>query len=181
MKERATNWRSWHVRCAVGSVGVAIAAGLAACSGPFGTPARLPALYVGAVEVQGNGGYVLVSVVDMPAGGIAAIQLGEVGNKAIAYGDIDPASVAVEGKNGFVVLAEAFDAAGGAVIAASGVDGVMDGGILRFTFTVTGDDPTFAVAKTLVKIASDDGEFVEAWTLKTAADAAYVARSETDW
>lgn len=179
MKERATNWRSRHVLCAAGSLGVAIAAGLAACSGLFGTPARLPALYVGAVEVHGHEGYVLVSVVDMPAGGIAAIQLGEVGHKAIAYGDIDPASVAVEGKNGFVVLAVAFDAAGGALIAASGADGVMDGGILRFTFTVTGDDPTFVVAKALVKIASDDGAFVQTWALKTAADAAYVARSET--
>jgi hypothetical protein len=180
MEAYGTKCRSRHARFIAGLMGTAILVGLAACSGLFGTSAGLPTLYVGGVEVRGHEGCVLVSVVDMPAGGLAAIQLGEVGGWAIALGDIDPASVCVLGKNGFVVLAEAFDAAGGAVIAATGRDGVMGGGILRFTFTVTGDAPSFVVSKARARLASGDGEFVETWSLKTAADAVYVARSETD-
>ncbi len=176
MEARKPNWRSRHVRFAVGLMTTAILAGLAACSWLFGTSAGLPTLYVGDVQASGTDGYVLVSVVDMPGGGLAAIQLGEVGDRAIALGDIDPASGCVEGSNGFVVLAEAFDAAGGAVIAATGRDGVMGGGILRFTFTVTGDAPSFVVSKARARLASGDGGFVETWSLKTAADAVYVAR-----
>ncbi|MDD5264789.1 MAG: hypothetical protein PHU43_08120 [Candidatus Bipolaricaulis sp.] len=163
----------------VGALSLAIVLGLSGCGGLFATPAELPTLYVGAVEMQGHEGHVLVSVVNMPAGGLAAIQLGEVSGEAIALGDIDPTSVSVEGKNGFVVLAEAFDAAGGAVIAANGTDGVMDGDILRFSFAITGGDPTFVVERASVTLASDEGEFVETWSLKTAADAAYIARSKT--
>ncbi len=158
---------------ATGSLGAAI--GLVAC-GLFTTPAGLPTLYVGDVQASGNNGYVLVSIVAMPAGGLAAVQFGEMGSEAIALNDIDPASVEVEGQNGFVILAEAFRVSGGAVIAANGSDGVMSGDILRFTFTVTGDNPTFAVTKASVRLVSSDDEFLATWVLKTAADAVYIAR-----
>ncbi len=161
---------------ASGVLGGAIVLGLAACDGIFETSAELPTLYVGDVQARGTDGSVLVSVVGMPAGGLAAIQFGEVCAAAIALSGIDPASVEVEGVNGFVVLAREFDTAGGAVIAANGADGVVGGDILRFTFTVTGVDPTFVVAKALVKLASDECEFVGTWALKTGADAVYIAR-----
>ncbi|MCX6094903.1 MAG: hypothetical protein NTY63_08810 [Candidatus Bipolaricaulota bacterium] len=159
-----------------GALGGAIVLGLAACGGFFAPSTELPTLYVGDVQASGTYGYVLVAVVDMPAGGLAAIQFGEVGSAAIALSDIDPASVEIEGVNGFVVLAEAFGPVGGAVIAASGADGVVGGDILRFTFTVTGDNPMFVVTKASVRLASDEGEFVTAWTLRTSADAVYIAR-----
>ncbi len=150
--------------------------GLAACGGFFAASTELPTLYIGDVQASGTGGYVLVSVVDMPAGGLAAIQFGEVGSAAIALSDIDPASVEVEGVNGFVVLAGVFGIAGGVVIAASEADGVIGGDILEFTFTVTGDNPMFVVTKASVRLASDEGKFVTTWTLRTGADAVYVAR-----
>jgi hypothetical protein len=176
METHGTKCRSRPARFAAGLMGTAVLAGLAACSGLFGTSAGLPTLYVGGVEVRGREGCVLASVVDMPGGGLGAIQLGKVGGEAIALSDIDPASVEVEGVNGFVVLAEAFGPAGGAVIAANGADGVVGGDILRFTFTVTGDAPALVVTKARVVLASDEGEFVETWVVKTAEDAVYVAR-----
>jgi hypothetical protein len=147
----------------------------AACAGFWNTPAQLGKLIAGPVQVTGTAGYVLVSVADMPGGGLAAVQFGTIGGEAIAFTNIDPASIRIEGKNGFVVLAEAFDVTPnkGALIAANGTTGVVGGEILRFTFTVTGANPTFSVTKAKVKLVSDTNAFITAWELSSTA---YYAR-----
>lgn len=158
--------RRWRIGVAAAG-GVVLALIIAACAGFWNTPAQLGKLIVGPVQVTGSEAYVLVSAVDMPGGGLAAIQFGSVGDEAIAFTSIDPASLRIEGKNGFVVLADAFETTPGkgALIAANGTTGVVGGEILKFTFTVTGAHPTFTVTKAKVTLVSDANAFITAWDL----------------
>jgi len=164
-------------RCRIGAVssGVVLLALVAACAGFWDTPTQLGKLIVGLVQTTGTEGFVLVSVADMPGNGLAAIQFGTVGDEAIVFTSIDAASIRIEGKNGFVVLAEAFDVTPGkgALIAANGTTGVVGGEILKFTFTVTGANPTFTVTKTKVRLVGDTNAFITAWELSSTA---YYAR-----
>jgi hypothetical protein len=163
--------RTWRLGAAFAG-GVTIMLAIAACAGFWKTPVQLGKLIVGAVQVTGTTGTVLVSVADMPDGGLGAIQFGTLGNEAITFTNIDPASIRIEGKSGFVVLAQAFAGGSGALIAA-GCDGVVGGEILRFMFTVIGAHPTFAVTKAKVSLVSDGNAFITAWELGTTA---YYAR-----
>ena len=162
-------------RILLGSLAIGLLIVVVACAGFWNTPTQLGKLIVGPVQVAGTGGYVLVSVADMPGGGLAAIQFGTVGGEAIAFTNIDPASIQIEGKNGFVVLAEAFGVTSGkgALIAANGTTGVVGGEILKFTFTVAGANPTFTVTKSKVTLVSDANAFITAWELSSTV---YYAR-----
>jgi len=148
---------------------------LSGCVAFWETPQGTARLMVGDVVVTGTEGSVLVSVANMPGGGVAAIQFGSVGAGALLLSGIDAASVQAEGRNGFVVLAAAFDvtAGEGALVAASGVGGVADGEVLRLTFDVTGPRPSFALAKTRVTLVSAASLWIEDWEV---ADEAYYAR-----
>jgi len=164
-------------RCSwAAALAAAILLALSGCSGFFSTPPQLGTLIVGSVQRTGASGYVLVSVADMPGGGLAAVKLGEVGHEAILLTDIDPASVKIEGKNGFILLAQKFGASGGVVVAADAAGGVVGGEVLKFTFTVTGPNPAFAVVKANIELASDAEAFITTWNLKTTADYDYYTR-----
>jgi len=153
----------------VGALLVCLALGLAGCRGFWNTAIQLPKLIVGPVMVTGTEGYVLISVIDMPDGGIASIQFGTVGNEAIDFADIDAATIVGVGKNGFVITAEDYTTNPGkaTLLAVNGPTGIIGGEILRFTFTVTGANPTFAVDKTKVTIADDSNTFITVWDLST--------------
>lgn len=144
---------------------------LAACSGFWNTAPKLGTLVIGPVVVNGTDGYVLVSVTEMPGGGLAAIEFGTVGDEAITFSSIDPSSVAVEGKSGFAVLAKDFatNPGKGTLLAATASAGVTAGEILRFTFKVTGPSPAFTVTKLKVTLASDSNVIISAWNLSTKA------------
>jgi len=153
----------------LGAVALGLAFGLAGCTGFWQTAVQLPKLIVGPVMVTGTEGYVLISVIDMPDGGLASIQFGTVGNEAIDHSDIDETTIVSVGKNGFVVLAEAYTATKATLLAVNGTTGILGGEILRFTFTVTGANPTFTVDKTNVelKLADDANTFITVWDLST--------------
>jgi len=148
---------------------------LSGCTAFWEEPQGTAHLMVGDVVVTRTEGSVLVSVANMPGGGAAAIQFGSVGAGAVSLSGIDAASVQVEGCNGFVVLAVAFDVAAGegALVAASGVGGVADGEVLRFTFDVTGPHPSFVLAEARVTLVSAASLWIGDWEV---ADAAYYAR-----
>lgn len=149
----------------------ALFCGIVACSGFWNTAPKLGTLVVGPVVVTGTNGYVLVSVTDMPSGGLAAIQFGTVGDEAIALSGIDPSSVVIEGKNGFLVLGEDFatNPGKGTLLAANAATGVAAGEVLRLTFMVTSPNPTFTVTKSRVTLASDANVIISAWNLSTKA------------
>ena len=153
----------------VGVLFIALALGLTACSGFWQTAVQLPKLIVGPVMVTGTEGYVLISVADMPDGGIVSIQFGTVGDEAITLTGIDETTIQAEGRNGFVVLAEDYTTHPGkaTLIAVNGTTGVLGGEILRFTFTVTGANPTFVVDDAKVTMADDSNAWITTWELST--------------
>jgi len=159
----------WAILCALG---VGLALGLTACTGFWNTAVQLPKLIVGPVVVTGTEGYVLISVADMPDGGIASIQFGTVGDEAITFTGIDETSIVSEGKNGFVVPAEdyATNPGKGSLIATNCPTGVLGGEILKVTFTVTGGNPTFVVDETKVTMADDSNEWITVWELDDSAE-----------
>ena len=158
----------WALLCVVG---LSLALGLTACTGFWQTAVQLPKLFVGPVTMTGTEGYVLVSVADMPDGGLASIQFGVLGDEAIDFSDIAAASIAAEGKNGFVVMASDFTTTPdkGVLLAVNGVTGIVGGEILKFTFTVTGANPTFTVTAAKVTLADDTNTFVTVWDSGTDA------------
>jgi len=149
----------------------ALLCGIVACSGFWNTAPKLGSLVIGPVVVTGSDGYVLVSVTNMPSGGLAAIQFGTVGDEAIVLSGVDPSSVVIEGKNGFLVLAKDFttNPGKGTLLAANAATGVAAGEVLRFTFNVTGPNPAFTVTKLKVTLASDANVIISAWNLSTKA------------
>jgi hypothetical protein len=145
--------------------------GIVACSGFWKTAPKLGTLVIGPVVVTGTDGYVLISVIDMPSGGLAAIQFGTVGDEAITLSGIDPSSIAIESRDGFIVLAMDFasNPGQGALLAANACEGVTAGEILKFTFKVTAPSPSFSVTKAKVTLASDANVMISAWNLSTKA------------
>jgi hypothetical protein len=100
---------------------------LSGCMAFWETPQGTARLMVGDVVVTGTESSALVSVVNMPGGGVAA----------------------------------------------SGVGGVADGEVFRFTFDVTGPHPSVAVSKGRVSLVSAASLWIEDWEI---ADDAYYAR-----
>lgn len=162
--------RNWRLM-AVLTGGVAVSLVLAACAGFWNTGPKLGTLVVGPVVVTGPDGYVRISVTDMREGGLAAIQLGIVGDEAITFSDIDPVSVAIEGKNEFVVLAQDFatNPGKGTLLAATPGTAVVAGEILKLVFKITGPNPTLTVAKSKVTLASDSNAIISVWNLSAKA------------
>jgi hypothetical protein len=162
--------RAATIFIAVSALGLTL--GLAACTGFWQTAVQVPKLIVGPVMVTGTEGYVLVSVADMPDGGIASILFGTIGNEGIQYTNIDGATIAVEGKNGFTVLSPDFTTTPGkgVLIAVNAPTGIVGGEVLRFTFTVTGANPTFDVIEAEVTMADDDNHWITVWDLETAPE-----------
>ena len=144
------------------SLGLVIAAGLSACTGFWNTPVLEPKLLVGPIVVTGTEGCILLSVAVMPDGGLASIQFGTVGDEAINFIDIEAASIVIEGKNGFAVLAEDFTttAGKGAFLAANASTGVLGGEILKIIFTIDGANPSFTIDDTKVTLGDDSDELI---------------------
>jgi len=135
--------------------GLALLLLLVACTGFRRTDVQEPVLIIGAAANMGGGVWeIKISVGDMPAGGAAAIAIKHNG---LSFIDIDAASIQAEGLSGFVVVASDFVAPDpqGAVCAANAHTGVESGPILKLKFTATGGNPSIAIDKAEVEIASD--------------------------
>ena len=155
--------RNW---VGVGPLATCLLVALTACIGFWDTPIQLANLLVSDVMVIGTQGTVFIAVADMPDGGAASIQFGTVANEAIAFANIDVSTITIEGENGFVVLAEEFTtipSGKGTLIAANANTGIVSGQILKFTFEVTGANPTFSVDTAKVEIGSDLNTLITAW------------------
>jgi len=157
-----THWK----RGAVIVGGLAILLITAACIGFWNTPAPIGQVIVGDVVVVGTQGTVLIAVADMPGGGLASIQFGDADDPAIVMTNIDPATVQVEGRNGFVITAENFDATGGSLIALN-MAAVERNEILKFTFRVGPGTPEFDVDASKVTLGSDGEAPIALWDLST--------------
>ena len=139
---------------------LAICFALTACMGQWFTPNQQATLVIGNIVKTGNQGEVLVSVVNMPDGGAAAILLGTLNNEAITFHDIDPSTITATGLNGFAVLAQDFTTNNGmgCLLGINPSTGITGGEILRITFKIDGANATLTVPqanKVRIKLASD--------------------------
>ena len=166
MMARKTIWNYTSI------VFAALLVGLSGCLACWDTAVELPTLIVGPVMKVGAEGYVLVSVANMPDGGLAAIQFGKLCDPAITYSGIVPDSIRVQGRNGFEVLLEDFTTAPcrATLLAVSACVALVDGEILKFTFTVTGANPTFEIPDAS-KVTLGDASYamITGWNLDTTS------------
>lgn len=158
-------------RVVLGLLVVGLILALTGCMGGWFTHKQNATLIIGKSVVSGNRGEVLISVTNMPNEGLASIAIDDQG---ITTANIDPASVQVQGLNGFTVLASEFVATHGRLVATNSTSGSVGGTILKITFEVTGANPTFTVDKTKVSIGSALNTLITTWDLNT--DTSYYAK-----
>lgn len=153
------------------AIALATAFGISACMNWFaGSPT--PTLLVGPVIVTGDRGEILLSVTNMPDGGLAslAVSLG-----GIAYDPAKVSNVSVEALRGFTILAEQFDADDGGFVVAHSCAGLHDGGFVKLKFTVKGS-PTladFSITKADISMGDDDNNAI---TFQLEDEFAYYAK-----
>jgi hypothetical protein len=160
------------------SLAVVVALGLTACIGGWFTPQLRVTLIVGEPVACGGKYEVLISAINVPDGGLAGIQCGELGDEALAFSDIEMSSVVATGLNGFLVTAEDFTTTvnEGSLIAVNAATGIEGGTILKLTFEATGADPTVTVSEAKVKLSSALDTWIALGQLVYGSDKAYYGR-----
>jgi len=161
---------------AVGVVLVDLVVGLTACMGSLFTPQQVATLIIGNPVAVGGRWEVILSVANMPDGGLASIA---VDNLGFTYTNVDGNSVVATGLNGFLVLAQDFvtTPGKGRLTAANAATGIEGGTIIKVTFTATGANLTFTIQqvdKGKVTLGSHQNTTIDTWTLDT--DKAYYAK-----
>jgi hypothetical protein len=145
---------------------------LSSCFGHWLTPPIVAKLIVGPV-VGTNGRYeVLISVADMPDGGVAGIQLGTVALPAIAFANVDVATIVAEGLSGFRVTAQSYtagDPAKGCVIAVYGGAPIVSGSVLKLAFEAA-VAPAVTLDDTRIWLTNDVPTWIAGWDLETGAE-----------
>ncbi|MFC2105803.1 hypothetical protein ACFLS0_03535 [Candidatus Bipolaricaulota bacterium] len=151
---------------------VGLAVTLTACFGQWLTPLLTGKLIVGS-PVPVDGRYeVLISVADMPDGGVAGIQLGTTTEPAITFSNnVDGATITAEGLSGFRVTAQSYTAGApveGYLIAVYGGVAIESGQALRLSFEATGV-PTVTLDETRIWLTNDIPTWIAGWGLVTGA------------
>jgi hypothetical protein len=157
---------------------VVLALGLTACIGGWLTPQARVTLIVGEPVASGGAYEVLISAINLPDGGLAGIQCGELLDEALAFSDVDMSSVVATGLNGFLVTAEDFTTTAneGSLIAVNAATGIEGGAILKLTFQATGADPSVTVDETKVKLSSALDTWIALGQLVYGSDKPYYGR-----
>ena len=163
-----------HVGSILLLLGLAVT--LTACFGQWFTPPLTGKLIVGAPVLVGGRYEVLISVADMPDGGVAGIQLGTDTQLAITFTNVDATTIIAEGLSGFRVTAQSY-AAGppveGCLVAVYGGTPIEGGLVLKLSFEATGV-PEVALIEARVVLANDLPAWIVGWDLAT--DAAYYTK-----
>lgn len=150
----------------LGLLGVAACIALTACISQWLAPPVEPTLAIGDPVVAGGRGEVLLSVVDMPDGGLAAMAVLPGG---MTYAPAKVTNVTLVGLNGFIVLASEFAGGHGRFVIVNPSAGRAVGPIAKLTFDVSGavtsGDLAFVVAN--IQLGSDEGALIASWVLGT--------------
>jgi hypothetical protein len=143
------------------------------CVGHWLTPPTGAKLLV-SDPIRAGGRYeVTISVVDMPDGGVAGIELGTVAQLAIAFTHVDVGTITAEGLSGFRVTAQSYTAglpARGCLVAVNAAAPIVSGPVLKLSFEATGD-PAVTLDETQLRLANAVPAWITAWDLVT--DVAY--------
>lgn len=142
---------------------------LTSCFSHWLTSPTVAKLIVSDPVLMGGRYEVLISVVDMPDGGVAGMQLGMVGAPAIEFTGVDVSTITAEGLSGFEVTAQVYSAGPpieGCLVAVNGVVPIESGTVLKLSFEATGD-PTVVLDEARVLLASGVPAWIFAWDLVT--------------
>ena len=126
----------------------------------------------------GEAGEVTVAVVDMPCDGLSGLAVG-VGCTGFQYNPAEFQVTAVEGLNGFVVLALVIDNIGGEVkfVAVRPGGGVTTGDVVKIVGTrVGGGDGGLALDKDNVQLSGACGELITQYVLGTGTGVPYFVK-----
>ncbi len=137
---------------------IAVAIGLTACVNWF-SAAPQATLLLGPVVINGDRGEILLSVKNMPDGGLASMSVVLGG---ITYDVAKVSNVSVEPLAGFTVLAEQFAAGSGGFLVAHSCAGLHDGAFVKIVFTAT-NNPTladFAFTKADMQLGDDSNNSI---------------------
>ena len=156
---------TWLLLCAVG---VGLVLGLAACMELF-SGAGTPTLILGEVRMIDGRGEILLSVKDMPDGGLASFA---VHVTAIEYPQ-SVTNVVVEGLNGFEVLAEQFadgNPGEGGFYVGHASAGLKAGEFAKLAFDVSGAVTLaeFDFIKSGISMGDDDNNLISPLEIKEA-------------
>ena len=140
-----------------GLVGLAMALvvmGLTGCIGDWFSHETKPMLFFGEPVVAGDDSEIILSVSNMPDGGLSAIHVDLSG---MVFDKDKVSDVDIEGLNGFIAVASGFGDGKGSFILLNIFAGVETGEIAKLTFTAHGNvqDGDFALNKPLIELVSD--------------------------
>jgi len=158
-----------HIGLILVLVGLAVT--LTACFGHWFTPPQTGTLIVGPPVVKGGRYKVILAVADMPDGGVTGLQFGTVALPAIAFTNVDAATIAAEGQSGFEVTAESYTAGPsveGCLIAVYGGAPIVSGRLLKLSFEATGV-PAVTLDDTRIWLTNDIPMWIAGWSLDTGA------------
>jgi len=150
---------------------VALSVILTACFGHWFTPPQLAVLIVGPPIHVGTRYEVLISVANMPDGGVAGLQLGTSALPAIKFANVDAATIVAEGQSGFEVTAQDYTPGPpieGRLIAVYGGTPIVSGPIVKLTFEAAGL-PTVTLNDARIWLTNDIPAWIAGWSLDTAA------------
>ncbi|MFC2108136.1 hypothetical protein ACFLS5_01590 [Candidatus Bipolaricaulota bacterium] len=151
---------------------VGLAVTLTACFGHWFTPPQTGTLIVGASVPKGGRYELLISVADMPDGGVAGIELGTDTLPAIGFSNnVDGTTIVAEGLSGFRVTAQSYTAAApieGSLIAVYGGAPIEGGPVVKLSFEATGD-PTVTLDEAQIVLTNDVPTWIAGWDLETGA------------
>jgi len=164
------------IAVAVLSLGMFLA--LTACMGQRFTQEQKAYLVIGTPVITGTHGEIIISVVNMPQGGMASMAVDVDG---MTYTKTKISNIAVEGLNGFIVLSSEFDdtTGNGGFVIANANAGSVGGTVAKLTFDVTGSvssgDLPFNAPH--IKLGSHLDTLITSWQLGTGT--AYYAKDAT--
>jgi len=151
---RGATTRAWCRWRAIGLLAAGSLVALSGCAGFFATTVPIPTLLVAPAVRRANIWEIRISVVDMPAGGLAGIAMQ---NGGLTTTDIDVNTLTANGQNGFLVWW--FDALPpdpqGALCATHAYSGIESGEILVLWFQATGPAPSITIDGSKIQLGSD--------------------------
>ena len=147
-----------------GLLAVGIILSLAGCMGAWFEPSKDPTLFLGEPVISEGQGEALISVTNMPDGGLAAIQV-DLGG--MTYNTEKISDLEIAGINGFIVLKSQFAEGKGGFMLINIFAGVETGAILKLTFKASGNVKIgdIVLIKDQITLVSDALALITTWNL----------------
>jgi len=147
-----------------GLVAAALAASLFGCMGNWFTQTQKASLIFGNPVASGGTSTILVSVTDMPSGGLASLAV-QAGGLTLPTAKVS--NVQVSGLNGFTVLAQRYDSSTGNVlfVISNANTGSTGGTVAKITFTGSITAADVATGASHMQLGSAQNTLITGWQI----------------